>query len=80
MKEECGICENCKVKLEPVYFRERESYIDSYGHLVWTGRSRRAIDYLVCPVCLKRYIVDGEFGNGSWYIDRDSNDYDNFYF
>ena len=64
-----GKCEDCEVRLEPVYFRERESYIDSYGHLIWTGRSRIAVDYLICPICLKRFIVDGDFGNGDWVDD-----------
>ena len=63
---DCGFCERCGSELEPVYFREKESYIDSYGHLIWTGRSRIAVDYLACPRCLKRHIVDGDFENGEW--------------
>lgn len=69
-KLDCGFCERCGTELEPVYFREEESYIDEYGHLMRTGRTRRAVDYLVCPNCLKRYIVDGDFGNGEWTGDR----------
>lgn len=59
-------CKDCGVKLEPIYFREKESYLDSYGHYIETGRSRIAVDYLICPECLKKFIVDGDFGNGEW--------------
>ena len=67
MKElKTGECKDCGVRLEPIYFREKEFYIDSYGDWIKTGRSRIAVDYLICPVCLERYIVDRDFENGEW--------------
>lgn len=65
-KPDCGYCDCCGNELEPVYFREEETYFDDFNRLIKTGRSRIAVDYLICPNCLERFIVDGDFGNGEW--------------
>ena len=56
-----GSCEDCNTEIEPVYFLEKE-----YRNRLPTGRVRNAVDYLVCPVCLKKTCVDNSF-DGPWY-------------
>ena len=61
-----GVCENCNEPLEPVWFTEEETVVDNYSHMIYhTGRTRRAVDYLVCPCCLKKFCVDDSF-DGPW--------------
>lgn len=59
-----GVCEYCGDSLIPIWFIEEETKIE-YGHVVETGRSRRAVSHLTCPTCMKNYSVDDSF-NGPW--------------
>ncbi len=59
-----GKCLTCNVDLEPVYFEEKESKLYE-NTLIETGRVRTAVDYLVCPCCGERFIVDDSF-DGPW--------------
>ena len=61
-----GQCENCGTDLEAVWFEEEE-YETAHGVRYKTGRKRRAVDYLICPICLERECVDDSF-DGPWYI------------
>ena len=55
-----GKCEHWHDDLEPVWFEEEEK--DLYGiALITTGRKRLAVSHLVCPSCLRNYIVDDSF-------------------
>lgn len=63
--DDFGICEDCGVELEPVWFIEEE-YRTVNGSMWRTGRKRRAVDYLICPVCLVKHCVDDTF-DGPWY-------------
>lgn len=60
-----GICNECGVEYEPVWFTEEE-YVTSGGIMVRTGRKRRAVDYLICPCCLKKQCVDDSY-DGAWH-------------
>lgn len=51
-----GNCESCNSELLPAWFTQEE-VMNGYK----TGRTRQAVDFLVCPVCLKKYIVDDSF-------------------
>lgn len=51
-----GSCSECGADLEAVFFTELE-----YKNGVHTGRQRRAVDYLVCPICFTRECVDDTF-------------------
>ena len=44
-------CDDCDVKLQPVYFKE----IDEFG------TEHIKCDYLICPICLRKIIVDDSF-------------------
>lgn len=59
-----GTCSHCGSELEPVWFTEEEFKIE-HGMMYKTGRKRRNIDVLVCPVCLKNHAVDDTFA-GPW--------------
>jgi ribosomal protein L40E len=55
-----GICAECGADLEPVWFEEEE--IETmHGIMYKTGRKRRAVDYLICPICFARECVDNSF-------------------
>jgi len=60
-----GTCPHCGYALEPVYFTEEEYQTTSFGVRYKTGRTRRAVDYLVCEVCGKKQCVDDSF-DGPW--------------
>lgn len=55
-----GKCESWHDDLEPVWFKEEERCIRGTA-LIKTGRTRLAVSHLVCPSCLKNYIVDDSF-------------------
>lgn len=57
-----GACDNCGVKLAPVWFKEEER--DNKTNAL-TGRTRIAVDYLYCKSCLKKFCVDDTF-DGNW--------------
>ena len=61
MKNDYGTCECCGGKLYPVLFTEKE--YDRYH--TPTGRTRCAIDCLVCEDCMKEYTVDDSM-DGPW--------------
>ena len=46
------------------WFIEKE-YEVIYGCEYPTGRTRRAVNCLYCPCCLKQYVVDDSF-DGPW--------------
>ena len=61
-----GNCRRCDVPLEAVWFTEEEYVTTNDGHMYKTGRKRKAVDYLICPLCLKVECVDDSF-DGNWY-------------
>lgn len=61
-----GECPYCGGKLIPIWFTEEEIVVDKYGHLVKTGRKRRAISHLTCECCLRNQPIDDSF-DGSWH-------------
>lgn len=61
-----GYCDICKCPLEPIWFVEEEYTIDKYKNQIKTGRKKHAVDYLICPNCLKRYCIDDSF-DGDWF-------------
>lgn len=63
-----GVCEDCSSPLEPVWFKEEEIKVE-HGLMYSTGIYRRAVDYLVCPLCLKHFCVDDTY-DGPWIMER----------
>lgn len=63
-----GTCCDCGAYLKPVYFLQEEEKTEG-GVYFKTGRIRRAVDYLVCLICLQREPVDDTF-DGPW-VDKD---------
>lgn len=63
-REKYGICDRCDVPLVPVFFTEEE-YNHIGGSRIRTGRKRRAVSHLICPICLQEMIVDDSF-DGPW--------------
>ena len=64
MSTRYGECSYCGAALEPVWFTEYEYEslrIGSHTTYVRTGRKRHNVDFLECPVCGKRYVVDDSF-------------------
>ena len=61
MDSKYGTCECCGGRLYPIWFEETE--YDRYN--TPTGRTRRAVDCLVCEDCMKEYCVDDSF-DGPW--------------
>lgn len=59
-----GECSNCGAELEAVWFTEYE-YKTNQGIMYKTGRKRRAVDYLICPICMRKECVDDSF-DGPW--------------
>ena len=59
-----GECPYCGCELEAVWFTEEETAVE-YDVRYYTGRVRNAIDYLVCPQCLRNYCVDDSM-DGPW--------------
>ena len=58
-----GSCPRCGSGFRPVRFEEKEEVFDPVTHgLVETGRTRWAIDYLICPWCGEKQCVDGDCG------------------
>lgn len=72
MNVDYGDCGHCGVKLVPVFFTEEETKTVPFGtqakgaYMYRTGRKRRAVSHLECPVCLKSYTVDDSF-DGPWH-------------
>ena len=67
MNQDFGLCSHCNSKLEPVWFTEEETKIyRQTGGLYKTGRKRRNVDYLICPICLHKECVDDTFAS-DWY-------------
>lgn len=60
MDNRYGICDECGCDLTAVWFKEKESVLYN-GTYVNTGRERNAVDYLMCPHCLKSFPVDDSF-------------------
>lgn len=60
MDDRYGVCE-CGTCLEAMWYIAEE--FDKYGHR--TGRVKNAVDYLYCPECSRKYIVDDSF-DGPW--------------
>ena len=60
-------CSDCGAQLEPVYFKEYQYDKNECR----TGYVRTAVDYLICPNCLKTYIIDDDT-TSKWYYDPDS--------
>lgn len=60
-----GECSNCGAELEAVWFTEEE-YKTIQGTMCKTGRKRRAVDYLICPICMQKECVDDSF-DGPWH-------------
>lgn len=64
MSDRYGVCEECQTPLEPVWFTE-DQYVIIGGYRCKTGRQRTACSHLICPCCLKKYVVDDSF-DGPW--------------
>lgn len=61
-----GYCSECGYPLVPIWFREIE-YDESYsGYPYETGRTRLAVDYLLCERCGHKECVDDSF-DGKWH-------------
>ena len=56
-----GMCPDCDAELEPEWFVDEEYQTTRDGYMFKTGRTRLAVDYLVCPSCLSRHCVDDSF-------------------
>ena len=56
-----GTCFHCGTPLNPVWFQEVEFVNNGYGGMCKTGRTRKAVDYLFCPCCLRKTPVDDSF-------------------
>lgn len=54
-------CPRCGEALEKIFFIEKE-----YRKGIPTGRIRRAVSHLECPVCGHREVVDDSL-DGPWY-------------
>ena len=65
MDDKYGICPECGHSLRPVWFIEEEYKTTSFGAMYRTGRTRWAVDYLICDVCFKKQCVDDSF-DGLW--------------
>lgn len=66
MENPYGSCSKCGADLAPVYFTEEEYRIEPITHIQYkTGRSRRAVDYLLCDCCGNTEAVDDSF-DGLW--------------
>jgi len=59
-----GQCPECGADMEAVWFIDEE-YKTMYGMQYKTGRKRRAVDYLVCPMCFTKECVDDSY-DGPW--------------
>jgi len=59
-----GECAYCGCELEAVWFTEEETTVE-YGVRYYTGRVRNAIDYLVCPKCLRNFCINDGM-DGPW--------------
>lgn len=57
---EYGYCVECGHSLEAVFFIEKEEKICG-GVRILTGRVRKAVDYLYCPICGHKETVDDTF-------------------
>ena len=57
-------CPHCGNQMAPVYFTEEETKIKN-GVLYKTGRKRRAVSHIECPICFKKECVDDTF-DGPW--------------
>ena len=63
-----GNCSKCNSNLEPVWFEEEETKVES-GRMIKTGKVRHACSHLVCPNCLLSICVDDSF-DGPWHEKR----------
>ena len=61
MANKYGVCSSCGGTLEPIWFTETEIKTTRDGILYKTGRKRRAVDFLSCTCCFKKYAVDDSF-------------------
>lgn len=60
-----GKCPHCGGRLIPIWFIDEETVV-RYGHLVKTGRRRRAVSHLTCEVCMRNQVIDDSY-DGDWY-------------
>lgn len=64
-----GNCPHCDTPLEAEWFKEYEwktSWVGGYCTQYKTGRWRYNINYLVCPNCLKKQVMDDTYA-GEWH-------------
>ena len=64
-----GNCPKCDTPLEAEWFKEYEhksKWIDGQLIRYKTHRWRYNIDYLICPHCLEKQIVDDTYA-GEWH-------------
>lgn len=62
---EFGKCPYCGGNLIPIWFIDEETIVQ-YGHLIKTGRKRRAVSHLTCEDCLSNQAVDDSF-DSEWH-------------
>lgn len=65
MESNYGICQYCRGPISASWFLEEERVTTPDGIQYKTGRTRRAVDYLFCQYCLKKFCVDDSF-DGPW--------------
>jgi hypothetical protein len=58
-------CEDCGMKMIPIWFEEEETITD-HGVLVETGRRRTAVSHFECPSCGAKEPVDDSL-DGPWH-------------
>lgn len=61
-KYDFGTCDKCGEQLTADWFIDEEFYPES---CITTGRTRLAVNYLFCPQCGEKYVVDDTF-DGNW--------------
>ena len=60
MESKYGNCPRCGALLHPVWFTEEEYEVQN-GITYKTGRTRTAVDYLICENCFQKITVDDSF-------------------
>lgn len=60
-KNKYGLCDECNIPLQPGECAILDEKVLSNGYYINTGRQIFTVGYLICPICLKRFVVDDSF-------------------
>jgi hypothetical protein len=63
MNNDYGLCDVCQIPLQANTFIDKEFYPNSN---TLTGRTRFAVNFLYCPCCGKKFVIDDSF-DGNWH-------------